>query len=141
MCCKKWFVFVAYTTDPEKLIMVASTSDSHIQLRLPIGDDDIRSINMIIYIRDMLNAVTQYDIYFIDVLPDLITTNTLVDDLLIGNVTTINTHSMIQLLASGNLNTVGQVLTSLSQTLNGINRQNIETAVFSKSSNCLDELI
>jgi len=44
----------------------------------------------------------------------------------------LTTNPFIQLLASGNQNTVGQVLTSISQQFNKINSESLQNAVSSK---------
>jgi hypothetical protein len=66
---------------------------------------------------------------------DLVATTTLIDVLQQSSVTEINTNPVIQLLAGGNQNTIGQVLTSVSQVLNELNQQSIETAVGCKYVN------
>lgn len=112
--------------------MLASTLSSRIEVRLPAGDGQTSFINIIISIRDMLNCVIEYDLLSLIVLPDSATTLTLINDIQQTNIETINSNPVIQLLASGNQNTVGQVLTSVSQIFNEINQQSIETAVSSK---------
>jgi hypothetical protein len=121
--------FVAWTTDSNNPLVLASTPESSIQLRLPAGNAGPSSVNIIIYILDILNAVAEFDIYSVNVVPDLEATTTLINALQPSSLTTINSNPTIKLLASGNPNTIGQVLTSVSQVLNGINQQNIETAV------------
>jgi hypothetical protein len=44
----------------------------------------------------------------------------------------LTTNPIVQLLSSGNQNTVGQILTSISQQFNKINVESLETAVSSK---------
>jgi len=44
----------------------------------------------------------------------------------------LTTNPIVQLLSSGNQNTVGQILTSISQQFNKINTESLETAVSSK---------
>ena len=112
--------------------MLAFTSAIQSQLLLPAGDDNTSSVNIIVHIRDILNCVTQYDIYSLIVVPDTVGINTFVNVLQQTNVEIINTNPAIQLLAGGNPNIVGQILTSLSQVFNEMNIQSIETAVSSK---------
>jgi hypothetical protein len=44
----------------------------------------------------------------------------------------LTTNTIIQLLSSGNQNTVGQILTSILQQFNKINTESLENAVSSK---------
>jgi len=44
----------------------------------------------------------------------------------------INNNPIVRLLASGNQNTVGQILTSLSQQFNQMNNQSLDKAVSGK---------
>ena len=115
--------------------MLASTPESTIQLRLPAGAAGISSISITIYISDTLNCVAQFNMSSVNVVPDLEATNTLIDVLQQSSVTDINSNPVIQLLASGNQNTIGQVLTSVSQVLNGLNQQSVEAAVGCKYVN------
>ncbi len=122
----------AWTTDSSEQVMLASTIVSSSQLRLPPGSDNMSSVNMVVHIRDMLNGVTQFDMQSVVVVPDVAGISTLVNVLQQSSTATINTNPIIQLLADGNQNTVGQVITSLSQVFNEMNSRNVETAVASK---------
>ncbi len=112
--------------------MLASTIVSSSQLRLPTGRDNTSSVNVVVHIRDMLNGVTQFNMQSVLVVPDSAAIATLVNVLQQSNVEAINTNPIIRLLAGGNQNTVGQVLTSLSQVFNENNIQSVQTAVASK---------
>ena len=111
--------------------MLASTSVSSSQLQLPAGSDNTSLVNVVVHIRDMLNGVTQFDMQSVVVVPDVAGISTLVNVLQQSSTATINTNPIIQLLAGGNQNTVGQVITSLSQVFNEMNSQSVQTAVAS----------
>ena len=71
-------------------------------------------------IRNQLNCIIEYNISSVIVLPD----STAINDL----VTSIQSASspnnpIVQLLVSGNQNTVGQILTSFSQQFNKMNTE------------------
>jgi hypothetical protein len=68
--------------------------------------------------------VTGYNLSSINVQSDL--TNTI--DLM-NNLANPSSNSLVQLLSSGNQNTVGQVMSSLSQQFNTMNNQTINQAV------------
>lgn len=82
-------------------------------------------------IRDFLDCTTEYIIRSVYVQPDTEQINALVDLLQQTEGEQMNTNPLIQLLAGGNQNTVGQILTSIAQVFNQINTQNTDTAVLS----------
>jgi hypothetical protein len=76
----------------------------------------------------------------VSVLPDLVGIANLISDMQ-SSSGAITANPIIQLLASGNQNTVGQVLTSLSQQLNKINSESLNTAVLGKSPDNIIKMI
>ena len=69
----------------------------------------------------------------VTVLPDSAGINDLISNLQ-SSSNQITNNPIVQLLASGNQNTVGQVLTSLSQQFNKMNNENLDKAVSSRVS-------
>lgn len=114
-------------------MMLASSSSSQISLRLPAGDTETSLINIIVQIRDLLYCVTVFDIYSVLIQPDLAVTDALINVIGQANTESIDSNPVIQLLAGGDSNTVGQVLTSLSQVFNELNQQSVDTAVQSNA--------
>lgn len=106
--------------------MLAFSSISTIELRLYAGND-----NIVGYIRDTLDCATEFNISSVSVVSDSKEITNLVNDLQNSSSGTMN-NSLIQILASGNQNTIGQVVSSLSQEFNKINNQSVENAVASK---------
>jgi hypothetical protein len=129
------FIIAAWTTDPSQQMVIGSTIETPFQLQLPAGSDNISSVHIIIYIRDMLNAITEYDIQPIIVIPDMADIITLINILQQSNIEIINENSFIQLISGGTQNTIAQILTSLSQILNEMNNENIQTAISSANRN------
>ena len=119
--CSDWFdeddikdySLYFWTSNPSKRTIIAYSSISQFQVRLPAGDEQTSELNLMILIRDQLDSITEYNLSSVYVQ---------VDDESIQ-------HPMIQLLLTGNQNTVGQVLTSLLQEFNKINEKNIRRAV------------
>ena len=109
-------------------MMIAFSPTSVFQVRLPAGDDSASLLNLIISIRDISDCTTEYNMSAITVLPDNDEINDLIND--IQNPTN---NPTIQLLASGNQNLVGQILTSVSQQFNKMNSDNLNKAVSGKS--------
>jgi hypothetical protein len=112
--------------------MIAFSAFSVFQVRLPAGDDQTSILNLIVYIRDQLDCITEYNMSSIIVTPDSVGINDLINAIQ-SSSTGITNNPIVQLLASGNQNIVGQVITSISQQFNKMNSQNLEKAVSSKS--------
>ena len=112
-------------------MMLAFSPISTFQLRLPAGNDNASSLNIIASIRDMLDCVTEFQMQSLVVMLDSTAIGALINVLQPpSNGAPANT--IIQLLAGGNQNTVGQLITSVSQVLNEMNNQNVQTAVAGK---------
>ena len=88
-------------------LMIAFSSESSFKVYLPSGENQ----NLFVEIRDQLNCLTKFNLSSISVETD----------------SQLNTN----LLATGNQNTVSQLLTSFSQKFNQINEENIDKAVSS----------
>jgi len=113
-------------------VILGFTTQSSFQLRLPAGDDNNSLLNISVCIRDMLDCVTEYNMPTIMVLPDS-TGITAFIDIVQQPSDEANSNPLVQLLASGNQNTVGQILTSLSQVFNKASSENVESAVAGES--------
>jgi hypothetical protein len=111
--------------------MLAFTPISTFQLRLPARNSNGSSLNMIASIRDMLDGVTEFEMQSVVVVPDLTAIDALIN-VLQQPSNGATTNPIIRLLAGGNQNTVGQIITSVSQILNEMNSQIVETAVASE---------
>jgi hypothetical protein len=109
-------------------MIVAFSSVSDIQVRLPSGSDNTSLLNIIIYIRDKLDSTAEFNISSITVVSD---TQGIIEliNILQNPTSSLSSSSIIQLLASNNQNIVGQMITSLSQQLNTMNIENVENVV------------
>ena len=112
--------------------MIAFSSVSSIQLRLPAGDLKSSQLHLSVIIRDQLDCVTRVNLSSVIVVTD----STEIDQLLrslngsaSGNALT--NDPLVQILYSGNQNAVGQVISSLSQHFNRLNTQVLQDAVAS----------
>jgi hypothetical protein len=103
--------------------MLAFSSESDIQLLLPSTNDNTSLLNIVAYISDTYDCVTEFNMSSVLVEADLSGIDSLQNS---------TNNAFIQMLASGNQNRISQVITSLSQQMNQINNQAIETAVASK---------
>jgi len=111
--------------------MVAFSSVASIELRLPAGDDTSSLVHIIGYIRDTLDCVTEFNVSSVVVVTDSEGINNFVD-ILQTSSSRLTNNPLVQILASGNQNMVGQVISSLSQVFNKINNQTVENAVASE---------
>jgi hypothetical protein len=116
-----------WTTNPSDQVMLAFSFESTIQLILPATNDNTSLLNIVGYIRDTYDCVTEFNISSVLIETDL----TEIDEF-INSFQTSTMNSFVQKLASGNQNTISQVITSFSQQFNRINNQAIETALSSK---------
>ena len=112
-------------------MMLGFTFEQVFQFRLPPGNNNESSQNITVQIRDRLNAVTEYNLESVVVVPNL----TDVDEFInaIRNPTNImNSNTFVRLLASHNENIVEQVTTTFSQIFNKLNMENRQKAIASK---------
>lgn len=97
---------------------IAFSPISTFQVRLPEGNN----LNLLIDIRDLLDSITEYNLSSINVLSHL-TINSLQE--------LSENNSLIQLLSNGNRDTIGQIISSLSNEFNKINNKIIENVISS----------
>ena len=102
-------------------------------MRLPSGDDQTSLLHLIVYIRDQLDCIKEFNLSSVTVQPDSIGIANLMSDIQ-SSPGSITTNPIVQLLAGGNQNIVGQMITSLSQQFNKMNYENIDKAVSSSLS-------
>ena len=112
--------------------MVSFASASSFRLRLTAGSGNGSLVNLVVHIRDTFDCITEYDLPSLSVLPDTTEINDLIDYLKLPTSTT-NQKPILQLLATGNQNLVGQIVNSISQVLNEMNIEYLEQAVLGKS--------
>ena len=129
---KLFFSIVAWTTDRSQLLMTAFTFVSDIRIRLPPGDDITSIVNLVVYIRDTLGCVTEYNMTFVIVLTDTVAINDFIDSIQ-TSTNAANANPIVRILAGGNQNVIGQMIISLSQIFNKMNTENIDNAISSKS--------
>jgi hypothetical protein len=127
-----FFVRLAWTNDPSQTMIIAFSPVPTFQVRLPAGDNRASLVHLIVNIRDTLDCITELNISSVSVTPDTVGIANLINDIQ-GSSVGATTNPIVQLLASGNQNIVGQVIASLSQQFNQMNSENLNTAVSSKS--------
>ncbi|CAF1293793.1 unnamed protein product, partial [Adineta steineri] len=126
----KDYSLYAWTTDVSQKLMIAYSSVSYFQVRLPSGDNQTSLLNIIISIRDLLDCVVEVNMSSVHVIVDSVGINNLITSLQ-SSPNTLTNNPIVQLLSSGDQNTVGQILTAISQQFNQMNSENIDQAVSS----------
>lgn len=114
-----------------KRTIIAFSPVETFQVRLPPGDDQNSLLHLMIVIRDTLDCTTEMNISSVHVLPDSLAITNLINDLK-NSSNSLTSNPIVRLLAGGNQNTVGQVITALSQQFNKMNEENLVNAVSSR---------
>jgi hypothetical protein len=110
--------------------MLAYTTLTSFQVRMPIGDVNSTLLQIVVRVRDIYDCTTEFNLSSISVVSDtnyimsLMTAVTTSDD---NNQLTSN--PLVNTLYGGNQNDVCQVLTSVSQVLNNFAQQNLQLAI------------
>ena len=112
-------------------MMIGFSPVSTFQARLPAGDDQTFLLNIMVSIRDQLDCITEYNLSSITVRPDEEGIQNLISSFQ-SSTSDLNNNPIIQLLTSGNQNTVGQVITSVSQEFNKMNSESVDQAASSE---------
>ena len=105
--------------------MVAFSSLSTVQVRLPAGQANTSILSLSASIRDRLDCLREVNLSSVVVVADSSEIGDLVRSVLVSASTN---NSLSQALASGNQNAVGQVITLLSKQFNEINAQALQSA-------------
>ena len=121
---------LAWANDPLKETMVAFSAISIFQVRFPASNDPTGMLHLTIVIRDQLDCIVEFNLSSVIVVPDSAGITDLINDLQ-GSSNEITNNPIIRLLAGGNQNTVGQVITALSQQFNQMNSKSVENAASS----------
>ena len=126
--------FVAYTTDSTKQIMLGFTNTPSFQVRLPSSITNTSIVNIIVSIKDGLNAITQVQLQPVVVYLGWTEINTFIDIVEHSNSKSTNPNLITQLLANGDANSLTQTVTLISEVLNEMSEQQTENAVKSNQN-------
>jgi hypothetical protein len=118
--------------------MLGYNTSTIFQVRMPIGNLNSTLLQILVQVRDKYDCVTEVNLPWISVLPDMNNIISLIKavestlpDADYSNMMTAN--SLISILYDGNQNDVCQILTSVSQMLNILAQQNLQSAIHSES--------
>lgn len=112
-------------------MVLAYSSVANVQLRLPAGDNSSSLLYVAVRIRDRFNCITEYNLSTVVVRPDLQAINNFIGSIQ-NSSNTITSDPMVQILASGNQNSISQIIQSLAQAFNQVNNQTIKNILASK---------
>ena len=125
---------LVWSTVPSERTMIAFSSVSTFQVQLPSGNDPSFSLALIIYIRDTRDCITEWNLTSIVVRPDSAALDGFLTQLADPSSGSTTNNALTELLVKGNANTVGQVISSVSQQVNQKNTRNLQDAVSSNLS-------
>jgi len=111
-----------WTTDRSKKLFIGSSPVSDYEVRLPSGDEQTSMLNLIVSIRDQMDCSVDYNLSSILIRSDLTDITNLIQN-------QTKTNPIIELLSFANQNTIGQVLSSISQQVNQISEKNINRTI------------
>ena len=111
--------------------MIAYSSESIFQIRLPAGDNQTSLINILFIIRDLFDCKIEINISSIHVIIDTETINEFINLVENTSIATMS-NQLVQLLSSQNQNIIAQIIILLSQQFNKMNNENINNAISSK---------
>jgi len=114
---KDYSLDIVSTNDPSQRLIIAFSVLSIFEVRFSADT----SIHLIISIRDTLDCITEFNLSSINVIPN----SAGIIELSNSVQNAVTNSPIVQLLASGNQNTVGQVITLISQQFNQMNNENI----------------
>ena len=104
----KDYALTSHTTDADEPLTIAFSSVSDFTIRLPSPDTNQTQLNLLVTIRDTLDCVISVNLSVVNVTVDVSSINQLVDQL--SSPTSLSSTSpLVQLLSSGNQNTVAQL--------------------------------
>ena len=110
--------------------MLAFSSASDFNIRLPSPDVGQTRLHLLVTVRDTLDCVTSVNLTTVTVTVDVASISQLVDQIS-STPSALTSNPLVRLLSSGNQNTVAQLITSLSQHFNHIDEQNVADALSS----------
>ena len=123
-------VVLVWSSVPSERTMIAFSSVFTFQVQLPNGNDPAFSLSLVIYVRDTRDCITEWNLTSIVVRSDSAALDALLNQLADPSSGSTN-NPLTELLVKGNANTVGQVISSVSQQFNQKNKQNLQDAVSS----------
>lgn len=111
--------------------MIGFTLFPELELRLPAGNENTSLVHLVVYIRDTLDCITEYNLTSVTVALDTEGINNLIGNFRLST-TSVNNDPIMQVLASKNRNSIAQTTVALSQGFDRIDTKNRDKAVSSR---------
>ncbi len=124
-------VTIAWTARYSKRMIVGFAAQSTFQVRLAAGDDQTSSVHLVVRIRDTHECITEFNLSTVRVVADSAAIDDLVSALESLSTSALANNPLVRLLASGNQNTVGQVISALAQESNRKSGESLKSAASS----------
>jgi len=121
-------LYLDWKEDRSKLLIIAFSPISTFDVYLPVGNN----LNLVIQIRDILDSIAEFNLSSVNVSSDTNLTTDLINSFRNSSNEPIN-NPLIQLISTGNQNTIGQIIHLLSEEFDHINNQTLEKAISSKN--------
>ena len=126
--------FLAWTNDRSTRSIVGFSTSPSLSVRLPAGDSNVTMVYLSVRVRDQYGCSFEFDIPPVSIARDTTSIAMLINALQSAsshpNATSqLNSIEIVQLLLNGNQNQVNQVLVSLSQMLNTMSNDALQTAL------------
>ena len=122
---------IGYDDDYSLRKIIGFSFISQFDVRLSVENKNISKINLIVEIRDRFDCITETNISSITIRTDSSSLSQLINTFE-NSSELLPENSLVQLLSSGNQNTVAQILTSISEEINEMNNEALEKAISSK---------
>jgi hypothetical protein len=135
----KYSFFVsAWTSDRSNRLMIGYTTLDSFEIRMPVNDLNVSLIQLMVYVRDVFDSITVLNLPSISIVPDIDSIASLMTAIKSTLATTnysnmMTSNPLVPILYGGNQNDVCQVLTSVSQVLNILAQQNLQSAIHGES--------
>ena len=129
----KDYALTGYTAEPNEQTMLAFSGVSDFSIRLPSMGLNQTQLKLIVTVRDTLDCVVEVNLSMVVVTVDTSSIRQLVEQLY-NSTSTLTSDPLVRLLSSGNQNTVAQLITSLSQYFNQIDKLAVDDALSSKGT-------
>ena len=131
--------FLAWTNDRSTRSIVGFSTSPSLSVRLPAGDSNVTMVYLSVRVRDQYGCSFEFDIPPVSMARDTTSIAMLINALQSAsshpNATSqLNSNEIVQLLLSGNQNQGNQVLVSLSQVLNTMSNDALQTALMSTAN-------
>jgi hypothetical protein len=114
--------------DRSKLLIIAFSPIPTFDVYLPVGND----LNLVIHIRDILDSIAEFNLSSVNISSEINLTTDLINNFRNSSNEPIN-NPFIQLISTGNQNTIGQIIHLLLEEFDLINKQTLEKAISSKN--------